>query len=584
MNLRQALTSLPYYFLEDLIQELVGKVDANNRSAQVKVLSEVLERRETLKALWERLEPAEQAAVQLALYNNGKLNLGAYEALHGELPVKPFSGLFGHRRKPQYLKLFFLTGAELPEEMIPLLKEWVQAPPDFQPRTLRSLPERLRSSQGEAELMVVETEGVAWLDLACVLRESQSGRLKTSESTLLPSAPALRMLQKELTLLDYYEIGEGRAVETIRPCGLVAALQAGGLAETVNGSLRPTPAGLAWLAEPTAAGLREAFFNWMKSTQLDELRRISALKGLQPEGAGLTRPELRRRAILSAINQFKPGEWIAIEEFFKTIKLSGIPFEVETSQYTTLQVSGFGLLDNASRYTYWQAVNGQYILVVLMEYLASFGAVDLAYTEGKLSGYVLGSLEGYVARPLSRYDGLKFFRLTPMGAYLLGQTPDYQRSSALEPEPLLDYGENLQLVLRRVAGLNPNDRLLLERFSLRLGDGLYRLDAQRALEAFEGGHKAEEMLSFLERKTLRQPPGEVLAFFERLRKRSSVLARKGEAFLYQVKDLAIMKSLLSDEILGELCLLAEDHQLVVLAKDEEAFRRRLRELEAGVKN
>jgi hypothetical protein len=584
MNLRQALTALPFYFLEDVIQELIGKVSVNNRSAQVRMISEVLERRETLKALWERLEPAEQAAVQLALYNDGKLDLGTYEALYGELPVKPFSGLFGHRRKPQYLKLFFLTGGELPEEMIPLLKEWVERPPDFQPRTLRSLPDRLQINQGEVELMVVETERAAWHDLVCVLRESQNGRLKTSETSLLPAASALRVLQKELTLLDYYEIGEGRAADTIRPCGLVAALQAGGLAETVNGSLRPSEAGLAWLKAPSAAGLREAFLNWIRSGQLDELRRISALKGQQPDGAGLSRPELRRRAILSAINQFKPGEWIAIEEFFKTIKLSGISFEIEASQYTTLQVSGFGLLDNASRHTYWQAVNGQYILAVVMEFLASFGAVDLAYTEAKKSGYTLGNLEDYITRPLSRYDGLKYFRLTPLGAYLLGQDKEYLLSSAAELEPLLEYAENLQLVLRRASALNPNDRILLERFCARQGETLYRLDPQRTVEAFEEGYKLDDVLGFLERKTLRQAPGEVQAFFERLRKRSGVLARKGEAVLYQVKDLMIMKSLLSDEVLGELCVLAEDHQVVVQAKDEVAFRRRLRELEAGVKS
>ena len=584
MNLRQALTSLPYYFLEDLIQELIGKVSVNNRSAQIRVLAEALERRETLKVLWERLEPAEQAAVQLALYDDGKLDLYTYEALHGELAIKPFSGLFGHRRKPQYLKLFFLTGWELPEEMIPLLKEWVAPPPEFQTHTLQKLPERLRIDKGEVDLMVVETEQAAWHDLAYVLRESQTGRLKISETSLLPTAPALKTLQKELALLDYYEIGDARTAETIRPCGLFIALQAGGLAEAVNGSLYPSEAGLAWLQNPSPEGLRDAFSTWIKSTLLDELRRITVLKGLQPDGAGVSRPEQRRRAILSVINHFKPGEWIAIEEFFKTIKLSGTHFEIEASEYTTLQVAGFGLLDQASRHTYWQAVNGQYILVVLMEYLATFGVIDLACTDPKKSGYSLGNLQDYVTRPLSRYDGLKYFRLTPLGAYLLGQTKEYQLSSVREPEALLEYAENFQLILRSASALNPNDRILLERFSVRLGETLYRMDPRRTVEAFEEGFKLDEALTFLERKTLQPAPAEVTAFFERLRKRSTVLTRKGEAVLYQVKDLEIMKSLLSDEVLGELCVLAEDHQLVVQAKFEEAFHRRLHELEAGVKS
>lgn len=120
--LRQALNALPYYFLEDLIQELLGKVSVPNRSAQVRLLAETLERRETLRSLWDRLRKEEQEAVRLSLYNDGKLDLITYEAFYGEPPEKGFSGVYGYRRKSQYLKLFFLSGWELPVEMIEILK------------------------------------------------------------------------------------------------------------------------------------------------------------------------------------------------------------------------------------------------------------------------------------------------------------------------------------------------------------------------------------------------------------------------------------------------------------------------------
>lgn len=584
MNLRQALTSLPFYFLEDLIQELLGKISVTNRSAQVRVLAETLERRETLRALWERLDPDEKAAVQMALYNGGKLDLARYEAMYGELPVKPFSGIFGHRRKPQYLKLFFLASWELPDEMLLALVEWVEPPLEFQPFTLPGLPALVRVDKSDIEVMVVETEQAAWHDLAAVLRQVRDGHIKVSESTFLPSTSVLKPLQKELVLLDYYEVAEARAADTIRPCGLVISLQGGGLAKPEGATLRLTEAGEEWLQKPSAEGLRQTFQNWIKSIQLDELRRLGGLRGLQTGGAVFTRPEQRRRAILGALNRFKPGEWVPVEEFFKTIKLQGHNFVVEPGGRVSIQVAGFGLLDAASEYTRWQAVNGQYILVVLMEYLASFGVIDLGCVDPKKSGYPLGSLETYVVRPLSRYDGLKFIRLTPLGAYLLGKTHEYTQSTTIEPQPLLEYGENLHLLLRRAQALNPNDRLLMERFSVRLGENLYRLDPQRTLLSFEEGLKLDDALSFLERKTLCEPPEAVRSFFERLRKRSMLLTRKAEAVLFQVKDVELMKSLLADEVLGDLCVLAEDHQLVVQTKHEEAFRRRLHELEAGVKS
>jgi hypothetical protein len=584
--LRQALNALPYYFLEDLIQELLGKISVPNRAAQVRLLAETLERRETLRSLWERLRHEEQEAVRLSLYNDGKLDLITYEALYGEPPEKGFSGLYGYRRKPQYLKLFFLSGWELPIEMIEPLKEWVDPPPPFQPRGLADLPAHVPGLRGEMALSVVETEQAVWHDFAALLRLAQKGALKISETTHMPSAAAVRAMQKELLVLDYYDVGDlARAADTIRPVGLTFALQAGGLAKVDGGALVPTRVGLEWLNDPTAAGLRDAFDGWVSSNSLDEIRRIGSLRGFQSNAAEFTNPVSRRRAILSAFKHYRPGEWIQVEEFFKTIKLCGHNFLVEAKNITAIQVQGYGLLDNATYHTYWRAVNGQYVLVLLMEYLASFGAIDFACTDPQLAQYDLGGLGEYVQHPFSRYDGLLYFRLTPLGLYLIGQSEVYAPAESMDLQQSgLDFAGGLLVRLRRPETLNPNDRAMLEKFAERVNEEVYRLDGRRTIESSEQGLKLGEALLFLQRKAGQEAPHEVHDFFERLKKRSQVVARKNDAVLYQVKDIELMKSLLKDDVLGELCVLAEDHQLVVPVKHEAAFRRRLHELEAGVKS
>lgn len=583
--LRQALNALPYYFLEDLIQELLGKISVPNRAAQVRVLAEALERRETLRSLWERLRPEEQAAVRLALYNDGKLDQVTYEALYGELPDKAFSGLYGYRRKPQYLKLFFLSGWELPFEMQAPLKEWIQPHPPFMPEVVESLPERVPSARGEVEPTLVETEQAAWHDLRALLRMAQSGTLKVSETTLLPSAAAVRAMQKELVLLDYIEVGDiSRAADTIRPVGLTLALQAGGLAQAEDNVLLPTRVGQAWLENPVPAVLRAAFERWVRNSDLDELRRVAGLRGFQNSAARFSDPPIRRKAILAALREFHPGQWVHVEQFFKTVKLRGYNFSIEPRKVSVLQVQGYGGLESASEHTYWRAVNGQYILVVLMEYLASFGVVDLACIDPRESRYALGALADFIQRPFSRYDGLLYFRLTPLGSYLIGQSEGYLPVEAVEPLAVLAFSSGLLLSLSRPKALNPNDRSMLERFAERVGDGVYRLDGRKVIEAVEQGLKLEDMLLFLQRKSGQEVPEEVREFFARIKKRSQVLQRKQDAVLYQVKDIELMKSLLQDEELGELCVLAEDHQLVVPVRFEAAFRRRLHELEAGVKS
>jgi hypothetical protein len=220
-----------------------------------------------------------------------------------------------------------------------------------------------------------------------------------------------------------------------------------------------------------------------------------------------------------------------------------------------------------------------------MEYLAAFGAIDFACIDPHLAQYDLGGLGEYVQHPFSRYDGLLYFRLTPLGAYLTGQSEAYTPAENRDPlQSGLDFSGGLLISLRRPETLNPNDRAMLERFAERVNDQVYRLDGRRAIESSEQGLKLAEALLFLQRKSGLEAPDEVRDFFERLKKRSQVLARKNDAVLYQVKDIELMKSLLKDDELGELCVLAEDHQLVVPVKHEAAFRRRLHELEAGVKS
>lgn len=582
-SLRQVLNSLPSYFLEDLIQELLGKISVSNRSTQARVLAEALERRETLRMLWERLRPDEQEAVRLALYNGGCLDLSMYEALHGELPEKAFTGLYGYRRKPRYLKLFFLTGWELPDEYLTPLREWVAPPEAHRPQIMPGLPEKITGDQGPAEVRLVETEQAAWHDLAAVLRLAGEGKVRVSDTSRLPTATVVRQLQRELVLLDYYGINDlTRAAETIRPVGLILAIQAAGWAEAEGSLLRLTDAGKAWLDQPDGAGLRRAVQAWNESAMLDEVYRLSHLRGLTNPNLTLTQPESRRNAILSTMREYPAGEWIAIEDFFRTLKLSGHAFQMELDQVTSLQVHGYGLLDNASPHTYWRAVQGPYILAVLMEYLATFGMIDFACVPAAASPYQLAGLKGYAKRPLTRYDGLAALRITPLGDWILRGHGDYVRGT-VSGQPLISWDDRGLIQLQGSSALNPNDRAMLERIAREFPDGSFQFQGERVVSAFEQGLKLEEVFAFLRLRGGREVDENTREYFNRLRKRSQVLTQQEEALVFQVKDITLMKTLLQDEILAGLCLLAEDHHLVVGREDLPAFRKRLNQLEAGVR-
>lgn len=75
----------------------------------------------------------------------------------------------------------------------------------------------------------------------------------------------------------------------------------------------------------------------------------------------------------------------------------------------------------------WLLTTGLYINTILMEYLAAIGAVDVVYTYPENETFP-GQAFNYDELIYSRYDGLLYFRINPLGAYLFGQADGYESS------------------------------------------------------------------------------------------------------------------------------------------------------------
>ena len=120
---------------------------------------------------------------------------------------------------------------------------------------------------------------------------------------------------------------------------------------------------------------------------------------------------------MEALSWCPAGAWIDIEDFFRAVMAWHFDFDVEATPDTHLYV---GRLTYYSQYygtdfDYWRAINGLYILAVLWEYLATIGALDIRYVEPEDAFYDVSSDYGDEEK-YSQYDGLKYFRINPLGA------------------------------------------------------------------------------------------------------------------------------------------------------------------------
>ena len=206
----------------------------------------------------------------------------------------------------------------------------------------------------------------------------------------------------------------------------------------------------------------------------------------------------RRETIADTLLDCPANQWIDPEKFSGYMLAEGFEFEVShnlSKLYVgELRYGNFGY----AGYGGWNIVQFRYLLCLLFEYAATLGLIDIAYVHP--SGAMDDFSDQWGADDLawlSRYDGLRAFRITNLGAYCLGITLDFkptQPASSLKLTVLPD------LTIRMRSGtVQTAEQMLLETWAEPVDTGTWRLEPARAREAVERGQSADDFAAFLQR-------------------------------------------------------------------------------------
>ena len=412
-------------------------------------------------------------------------------------------------------------------------------------------------------------------DLRAYLRLVDRGEIRPSSSAKLTAVGAKKILDN-LMLPDFLPLPESyRSHQTIRPFGLdTFAREAGLVRYHYSSGLNLTDQGRAFYQSGNLEILLDAFETWTEQGEFDELSRISALKGQKSRNTYLTDPASRREAVVEALSWCPVGVWIDIEEFYRALKIWHFDFEVETTMYSNLYVGHpeYGALHGPA---YWALVKGLYINCLLWEYLGVIGALDLIYTHPE-EAYFEANLPYYDDYSFSLYDGLKYFRINNLGAFLLGQAAGYSPAYPVDP-PLFTASEKLVLTVTS-SELSPNDQHLLHQLAVPLGQQQYRLDTAQTLAALETGVDWQELADFLTRRHTGPLPEAARAWLEQIDQRRQAFQEAGTALLVKVKSPDLVELVLADPVLQKFCSIIDRKTLVIPAQKEKVLRSRLKEL------
>lgn len=561
-----------------------------------------------LARLYGALTPGQQRVVaEVAHRGEGLYDPEVVAAKYPDvaLPASPHQ-YYGYRRserQPTAFDLLFTSlygvGTFIPADLAAALRALAPPPPPFElrgrpdpPTDLRAVAAAWRSAPPEA--LVSETERAVFHDLTAALSLIQEGKAGVSATTRLPTLATLRQLRGRLLTGDSFPEEYDRAEDAIRPFALLLLAQAAKWAApegAARNRLGLTKAGRVLLnGTPGPDDVRRAWEGWLKSDLLDELSRVRAIKGQGAKAARLTKPAERRERLAAALRACPPGRWVETDEFFRYLRAERLSPTVERGPYSALYIGSsadYSSLQYAGASAYWDIVIGSYLRAMLWEYAATLGLVEIAYTRPEESPHDFGEVYGLDNEPyVSRYDGLLGFRLTPLGAYILGLAPEYLPSAppTTGAQPALTLLSNLDLVVTDARRFTPNDRVFLERIGAPQSEGVYRLSRERILETVENGLGLAQIRQFLAARTGQAEesfPNTVQTFFADLGKRLGAIREAGRVLVLTGDDPLLLTELAHSAALrGTVRLATAGAETVLLVPEaqEAQVRRQLKKL------
>jgi hypothetical protein len=537
-----------------------------------------------LQDLYSRLSDLERAAVSEALFDpDHVLDLACFEAKYGTLPAWPSFDRAGATVKR--VGLFVMPpplhghwrGYFIPDDLAIRLGGVVPRPRE---ETLASLDEPVPVRPG-LPLSAVETKDAATREILSVLRLIDRGGVPVSAQTRRPAQKGVDAVREILVGGDFYPATERTSrwhvdIGPIRAYAWPLLVQAAGLASAAGSKLALTAAGRRALSQAPIETLRHAWKKWITNSIFDEFSRIDAVKG-QSDRKRLTAVAGRREAVVDALAECPVGVWIEIGELSRHMRATGNVFEVvydPWNLYVTDKHYGSLGYDGSGG---WDVLQERYMMAFLLEYAATLGVVDVAYTTPEDARPGFRSMWGTDDLPfLSRYDGLSCIRLTRLGAFVLGLVDEIAALPAASAGRLAilpslhvvpDGGE-----------FEPRDETFLSTFCRRGAEG-FALDRTAVAAAVEKGHRIADLAGFLEQACEGGLTLGARAFFDDMEHRATVLSINGHALLIECSDLEVGRGLARDKRTKRLCTVNDDGSLIVVPSESEAaFRRALREM------
>lgn len=532
-----------------------------------------------IQAVLKHCSIKEKQVLALATYKKGCISAKMFSSLYGYgFPERVTN--YGSRNVSPYQALVFgddyrNSNLKISDELIEILKNVFTQPATEVVKTVDEIP----SEYDDRTIHIHLGETTIFNELKNVLRLVHQEKISVSEKTRKPPAAAVKAITKALVAPDFHlEDPYATSNPYSEPAGPVRAYAWGILVQSCgwgtysNGKLKLSSSGKKVMNGDFKEFI-SGVWSYLKSSKFDELRRVKTIRGQSGKGKrGLSDTKHRKPELLAAIQKWPVNEWLSFEEVCR--------FQLASKNSFTVSGDLWNLYFSEKSYgnLAYDGGGGElekvYTRVFLFEYMATLGLIDVAYV---YPHYLWPEFNGWWGSDehafCSRYDGLLYVRLNPLGAYCFKISDSYN-----PPEPVKHKFFLIQANLDIVVTSPPGAVELhyLEMIARQISEKVWKTDKETILTSIEKGISLKELRDFAAAYSQNKLPETLVLFLNDIEKKINSIESLSDAVVVKCRDSVTAATLANDSSLMKYCTLSGESSIVYKKKNEKAFTTQLK--------
>ena len=305
---------------------------------------------------------------------------------------------------------------------------------------------------------------------------------------------------------------------------------------------------------------------------------LTELKGWNFVAPQYDRLHIVEGRIITILKEMPMNDWISIENLMDLLAhraidvkpLSIHPYDTnklyyETENNTNEATKNYITNDSLTQFITEPFIKGSLFL------FAAFGLIEIAFDEVNLTTF--GTTY------YSNYDGLKYFRLTNLGAYILGHTSTFEHQNTPTQRNKLSLSNDSLMIIADGDMTALTDKML-SAYSEKLGNTRYRVTATSFLKDCKTRKDIESKIALFKAAVNSSIPIYWDRFFKELVNNATAIKINKFVVTYTLlKDDKELHRLVAQDIeLKQLVLKAEGFNLLVPVENQTKFKSRMKEL------